>query len=124
MTKTKENENHKNTISIKLTDDELARLRFICEKLNVTQSEYIREAILTAKVTRPTVVTAMDRGTAKELLAHFGKAASNLNQIARVLNQGYPADTGIINEIRNCIQQISGALPSWKRWEVKSGWQF
>ena len=56
--------------------------------------------------TRPTVVTAMDRGTAKELLAHFGKAASNLNQIARVLNQGYPADTGIINEIRNCIQQM------------------
>ena len=106
MTKTKENENRRNTISIRLTDDELARLRFICEKLNVTQSEYIREALLTAKVTRPTVITAMDRGTAKELLAHFGKAASNLNQIARVLNQGYPADTGIIDEIRNCIQQM------------------
>ena len=44
MTKTKENENRRNTISIRLTDDELARLRFICEKLNVTQSEYIREA--------------------------------------------------------------------------------
>ena len=106
MTKTKENENRRNTISIRLTDDELARLRFICEKLNVTQSEYIREAILTAKVTRPTVVSAMDRDTAKALLAHFGKAASNLNQIARVLNLGYPADTGIINEIRNCIQQM------------------
>ena len=106
MTKTKENENRKNTISFRLTDDELARLRFICEKLNLSQSEYIREAILTAKVTRPTVVTAMDRGTAKELLAHFGKIGSNLNQIARALNQGYPADTGIINEIRNCIQQM------------------
>jgi hypothetical protein len=48
----------------------------------------------------------MDRDTAKALLAHFGKAASNLNQIARVLNQGYPPDTGIINEIRRCIQQL------------------
>ena len=80
--------------------------RYICERLNVTQSEYIREAILTAKVTRPTVVTAMDRDTAKELLAHFGKAASNLNQIVRVLNQGYPADNNIITEIRRCIQQL------------------
>ena len=93
-------------VGAKLSDDELARFRYICEKLNVTQSEYIREAILTATVTRPTVVTAMDRETAKALLAHFGKAASNLNQIARVLNQGYPPDTGIINEIRNCIQQM------------------
>jgi hypothetical protein len=48
----------------------------------------------------------MDRDTAKELLAHFGKIGSNLNQIARVLNQGYPVDNGIITEIRRCIQQL------------------
>ena len=77
----------------RLTDDELARLRFICEKLNLFQSEVIREAILAAKVTRTTGVTVMDRGTAKELHAHFGKTGSNLNQIARLLNQGCLAET-------------------------------
>ena len=103
---TKDTTKRTHLVGAKLSDDELAQFRYICERLNVTQSEYIREAILTARVTRPTVVTAMDRDTAKELLAHVGKAASNLNQIARVLNQGYPADTGIIKEIRNCIQQM------------------
>ena len=93
-------------VGAKLSDDELTQFRFICDRLNITQSEYIRQAILTATVTRPTLVTAMDRGSAKELLAHFGKIGSNLNQIARVLNQGYPVDTGIIDEIRNCIQQL------------------
>ena len=103
---TKDTTKRTHLVGAKLSDDELARFRFICDRLNITQSEYIREAILTAKVTRPTVVTAMDRDTAKELLAHFGKIGSNLNQIARVLNQGYQADTGIIKEIRNCIQQM------------------
>ena len=103
---TKDTTKRTHLVGAKLSDDELARFRYICERLNVTQSEYIREAILTAKVTRPTVVTAMDRDTAKELLAHFGKAASNLNQIARAVNQGQTVDTGIITEIRRCIQQL------------------
>ena len=104
--KERETDNRRNTISIRLSDEELGRLRFICDRLNITQSEYIRQAILTATVTRPTLVAAMDRGTAKELLAHFGKIGSNLNQIARVLNQGYLVDSEIVNEIRDCIQQL------------------
>ena len=58
---TKDTTKRTHLVGAKLSDDELARFRYICERLNVTQSEYIREAILTAKVTRPTVVTAMDR---------------------------------------------------------------
>ena len=94
-------------VGAKLSDNELAQFRFICDKLNITQSEYIRQAILTATVTRPTLVTALDDESTRTLLAHFGKVGSNLNQIARVLNQGYLADSGIITEIRHCIQKLN-----------------
>ena len=105
--KGKETDNRRNTISIRLSDEELGRLRFICGRLNITQSEYIRQAILTATVKRPTLVTALDDESTRTLLAHFGKVGSNLNQIARVLNQGYLADSGIITEIRHCIQKLN-----------------
>ena len=109
MTKTyeaKDTTKRTHLVGAKLSDDEYAQFRYICERLNVTQSEYIRQAILTATVTRPTMVTALDEASTRTLLAHFGKVGSNLNQIARVLNQGCPVDTGIINEIQNCIQQL------------------
>lgn len=111
----KDTSNRSHTISIRLSDDELARLRFICERLNVTQSEYIREAILTAQVTRPTLVTALDSESTRALLAHFGKIGSNLNQIARVLNQGYQADSGVITEIRRCLQGLRDGVAVLER---------
>ena len=104
--KGRETDNRRNTISIRLSDEELGRFRYICDKLNITQSEYIRQAILTATVTRPTLVTALDEESTRTLLAHFGKAGSNLNQIARVLNQGYPVDSGILADLRDCTQQL------------------
>ena len=94
-------------IGAKLSDDEYAQFRFFCERLNVTQSEYIREAILTAKVTRPALVTAMDAKSTRSLLAHFGKIGGNLNQIARALNQGYQADKEILTELYNSIQSLN-----------------
>ena len=99
--------NRTHLVGAKLSDDELAQFRFICDTLNITQSEYIRQAILTAKVARPTLVTALDDESTRTLLAHFGKNGSNLNQIARVLNQGCLADSGIITEIRQCIQKLN-----------------
>ena len=105
--KGKETDTRRNPISIRLSDEELGRLRFICGRLNITQSEFIRQAILTATVKRPTLVTALDDESTRTLLAHFGKVGSNLNQIARVLNQGYLADSGIITEIRQCIQKLN-----------------
>ena len=102
-------------IGAKLSDDEYAQFRYICERLNVTQSEYIREAILTAKVTRPTLVTALDSESTRALLAHFGKIGSNLNQIARVLNQGYSADSGVITEIRRCLQGLRDGVAVLER---------
>ena len=110
MTKTyeaKDTTKRTHLIGAKLSDDEYAQFRYICERLNVTQSEYIREAILTAKVTRPTLVTAMDSESTRALLAHFGKIGTNMNQIARVLNQGYQADSGILTELHNGLQSLN-----------------
>lgn len=93
-------------IGAKLSDDEYERFLYICKELNITQAEYIRDAVLTAKISRPVVHSALDKDSAKTLIAHFGKIGSNLNQIARALNQGAVAETGLLLEIKNSITEL------------------
>lgn len=94
------------TVSVRFSDDEYDRLKYICKELNVYQSEYIRDAALTAKIVRPMMHSVMDYESTQKLLAHFGKIGSNLNQIARALNQDAHLDSRLRKELHNCICEL------------------
>ena len=78
---------HKNYITLKLTDIELACLEQSAEALNISRVEYLRNLILEKPMIYKYEVVA-DNEQLKKLNVEIGKIGSNLNQIAKHLNQG------------------------------------
>ena len=91
----REDTNRTHMVTVRFTDDEIARLNFICDRLNITKAEHIRSSVFRLGENGPVFQIALDSDIARELTAQFGKIGSNLNQIARKLNSGEEADNEI-----------------------------
>ena len=102
------NRSHK--ITFRLSDDEYEHLNIVCEVLNLTYSQYLRRAALTARIDRPVVQTALDKETSQKLTAQFGKIGSNLNQIARKLNGGAEKENELLVEISDRLSDLHKQL--------------
>ncbi len=76
------------------------------ESLGITQSEFIRQAVTTAAV-KVTVQPVYDSEVLDEIAAQCGKIGSNINQIARHLNENNPIEARLIKECRHGIAEIS-----------------
>ena len=99
-------------ITVRLSDDEMESLDFICEALDENRSTYIRRRILTGEIPRPVIQYALDKQTSKEMTGQLGKIGSNLNQIARKLNSGDQSDLRMKDAIGNCLSDIGMTLRS------------
>ena len=106
----REDTNRTHLVTVRFTDDEFARLNYICDRLNITKAEHIRNSVFQLGGGGPVFQLALDSDTAHKLTAHFGKIGSNLNQIARKLNSGEPADNEIRDAINDCISDMNEEL--------------
>ena len=101
-------------VKTRLTEDERRAFEDKCAALSMSQSEYIRQAIFTAAIAPVIRVTAHSEEmltAVSSLVAQYGKIGSNLNQIARYLNEygvPYNALSGELKSrhFRPCRPQI------------------
>lgn len=89
MEKTYSTPHRKCVVKTRLTEEERKDFEERCKTYSLSQSEYLRQAILYGKVSATIKVTASDEemlNAISSLAAQYGKIGSNLNQIARCLN--------------------------------------
>ena len=96
---------HKNYITLKLTDIELACLEQSAEALNISRVEYLRNLILEKPMIYKYEIVA-DNEQLKKLNAEIGKIGSNLNQIAKHLNQGGVRSMILQDRVHECIDKL------------------
>ena len=89
-----------------MNDDEWMQFMAQLDKLGISQSDFIRQAILSAQV-NVTVQPVFNSDTLDEIAAQYGKIGSNLNQIAHYLNGGNPMQARQMREISHCIADLS-----------------
>lgn len=98
-----ENRNH--MVHARLNDMEWVQFMSQLEKLGVSQSDFIRQAIFTAKV-NVTVQPVFNSEKLDEIAMQYGKIGSNVNQIAHHLNAGNPMQAKLIREINHCLADM------------------
>lgn len=77
-------------VKTRLTEEERQDFEEKCRTLSLSQSEYLRKAIFYGKISTTLRITAADKemlDAVSSLVAQYGKIGSNLNQIARRLNE-------------------------------------
>jgi hypothetical protein len=92
-------------LEVRLTPDEEARLVALASATGANVSDYVRARSLGQTV--PRTVATEDRRALIELLGELGKIGSNLNQVARHLNQGHPVD-----QERESVRRLTDSLAS------------
>lgn len=97
-------------IKTRLTVAERADFEQRCATLSMSQSEYIRQAIFYSRIT-PVIRVSQSSGellnAVSSLTAQYGKIGSNLNQIARYLNEGSPPHQGLAAELRGAAADLA-----------------
>lgn len=97
-------------IKTRLTEAERADFEQRCSTLSMSQSEYIRQAIFYSRIT-PVIRVSQNSGelltSVSSLVAQYGKIGSNLNQIARYLNEGNPPYQGLAAELRGTAADLT-----------------
>jgi len=97
-------------VKARMTEEEYAEFAERLSACNMSQAEFIRQAITGAAI-RPiiTVSPVNDEllSTVGKLIAEYGKIGGNLNQIARALNEyGTPYNTLSV-EVRAAISDLA-----------------
>ena len=95
--------NHR--VTLRFTDVEYEVITENAKAAKLPLAEYARLQALDKKVSVKYEIVA-DVPELKKLIAEFGKTGSNLNQIARHLNQGGQQTTEILKSIRQCMAEI------------------
>ena len=96
---------HTHHLHLRLTDVEYEVAAESAKQAKLTLSEYTRRQLAGRKVTVKYEIVA-DVPELKKLIAEFGKTGSNLNQIARHLNQGGPLSAEMLKSLRQCMAEI------------------
>lgn len=98
-------ENRTHMVHARLNDAEWLQFMTQLEKLGVSQSDFIRQAIFTAKV-NVTVQPVFNSEKLDEIAMQYGKIGSNLNQIAHHLNGGNPMQAKMMRDINHCLSDL------------------
>lgn len=96
-------------IYVRVTENELARIRSGSRKAGMSISAYTRMKTLGDQETRPTV--DLDIAALRKAFADLKHAGSNLNQCARVLNT-FGADEGSAASTDRAVRRVSAAADS------------
>ena len=97
-------------VKTRLTDEEYADFTGRLAAYEISQSEFIRQAIRKATIRPIVTVSPVNDGllaALSKLTAEYGKIGGNLNQIARALNEyGAPYNT-LSGEVRAAIADLA-----------------
>lgn len=104
---------------VRLTSDEYARVAEKADRAGLPAGAFMRAAALGEAGPRAQRRVPADRDTLLRILGQLGKIGSNVNQIAKRLNSGGPADISLLREalaayleMRNAIYEALGLDPS------------
>ena len=86
-------------VNFRLSDEEAAKVMQAAENAGLSLSAYVKKLAVSSKV-KPMVI---DREQGKQLIAALGKMGSNLNQIAKVANQGGGVDAAALSRLQESI---------------------
>ena len=97
-------------VKTRMTEEEYAEFAERLSACNMSQAEFIRQAITGAAI-RPTITVSPVNdellSAVGKLIAEYGKIGGNLNQIARALNEyGTPYNTLSV-EVRAAISDLA-----------------
>ena len=96
-------------VKTRLTKEERQDFEEKCRTLSISQSEYLRQAIFSGKVSTTIRVTANNEEmltAVSNLVAQYGKIGSNLNQIARHFNSGGIHSQRMLKAIGQSVARI------------------
>lgn len=92
-------------LSIRFTEELFDVLTADAEAAGLPRTEYIRQLITNHKpVVKQEIV--FDSSELLQVFRNLGRLGSNLNQIARFLNQGGTITNSMWKEIKECISEI------------------
>lgn len=97
-------------VKTRLTGEERQDFEEKCRTLSLSQSEYLRQAIFYGKVSATIKVTAGSEEmltAVSDLVAQYGKIGSNLNQIARHLNEYGLPYRELAPELKGCAADLA-----------------
>ena len=108
MTRPKKDEQtiRSNSIHIRMNDTEYELLQERASAVNMSMAEFIRNALDSQQVTIKYELVA-DVPEIKKLIGEFGKIGSNLNQIARYLNEYGAPYNALSGEVRAAIADLA-----------------
>ncbi|MCD7736325.1 MAG: plasmid mobilization relaxosome protein MobC [Lachnospiraceae bacterium] len=99
-----ENRNH--VITVRMNDEEWKSFQSKLEQTETSQSDFIRQAITTAKV-HVVLRPVYDSDVLNQIAAEYGKIGSNINQIAKHLNKGNPMTASLQKSLNHCIADLN-----------------
>ena len=94
-------------ITVRMNEEEWTAFQSQRKKLGeLSQSDFIRQAVTTAQV-KVTVRPVFDSEKLDQMIAECGKIGSNINQIARHLNEGNPFTAQLQKNLNHCLADLS-----------------
>ncbi len=97
-------------VKTRLTEGERQDFEEKCKTYSLSQSDYLRQAIFYGKVSTTIKVSAGSEEmltAVSKLVAQYGKIGSNLNQIARCLNEYSLPYQELASELRGCAADLA-----------------
>ena len=90
-------------VKTRMTEEEYAEFAERLSAYNMSQAEFIRQAITGAAI-RPIITVSPVND---ELLAEYGRIGGNLNQIARTLNEWHSPYPQLAGEVRAAVSDLA-----------------
>lgn len=115
MARQKEEEMKVATVKFRVTLDELLSIDERAFELNITRSELARRLVLDREL------TVYDFSGLDELSAQIGKIGNNINQIARVLNEGNSLDQENAEYLKTALTVINKSVQKFYEETLKGG---
>ena len=97
-------------VKTRLTDEEYADFTGRLAAYEISQSEFIRQAIRKATIRPIVTVSPVNDGllaALSKLTAEYGKIGGNLNQIARTLNEWHSPYPQLAGEVRAAVSDLA-----------------
>ena len=79
------------------------------ELMGITVSEYIRRSVRSSRLDF-TIRPMVEMKGISEIAAQFGKIGSNINQIARHLNEGFGWSDSLLKKLQMCLDQMDETM--------------
>ncbi len=81
-----------------------------CEEAGLTKADYFRQKCLEDKPLRKRKKLPVEAQLLAKYLAHVGKIGSNINQVAKNANTGYPPNANMLDKMSQDIQMMREML--------------